>query len=58
MKKLFIAFVLFASAFSVSAQEFNPLSNLNNHPYGFEMRQAEKWLMGNSKGVGDNYDLK
>lgn len=58
MKKLFVAFMLFASAFAVSAQEFNPLSNLNNHPYGFEMRQAEKFLMGNSKGVGDNYDVK
>jgi hypothetical protein len=42
----------------IPAQNINPLSHLESSPYGYEMRNAEKFLKGGSKGVGTNYDLK
>jgi len=58
MKYLYLSLALFVLTFASTAQNFNPLSHLDSHPYGYEMRHAEKLLQGGGKGVGSDYDLK
>ncbi len=58
MKHLLCTLALLGLVYGASSQSFNPLSNLDNNPYGYEMRHAQKLLEGGGKGVGADYDLK
>ncbi len=58
MKKCILLLLLpFLLATSTSAQTIDPLAHLKN-PWGYEMRNALKWLDDSPKGVGTNYDLR
>lgn len=58
MKRFSLLVIFLMTTTVLWAQKMDPLSHLNQHPYGYELRHAEKLLQGGGKGVGTGYDVK